>query len=93
EAPKGVMLCIINSLQYNSVWILEGPGEDVPAITHFFKNTFLDVTSFACPKEVTKERAPREKPFSTLTARFSGMCELTSLRLARTAPILFPKTG
>ncbi|MCE5252137.1 hypothetical protein LLG96_18200, partial [bacterium] len=43
-------------------------------------------------KEVTKEKAPREKPFSPFTARFSGMCELTSLRLARTAPILFPKT-
>ncbi|MCE5252161.1 hypothetical protein LLG96_18320, partial [bacterium] len=67
-------------------------GEDVPDNT-YFKKYFLDVTSFACPKEVTKERAPREKPFSTVTARFSGMCELTSLRLARTAPILFPKNA
>ena len=59
----------------------------------FLKNTFLYVTSFECPKEVTKERAPREKPFSPFTSRFSGMCELTNLRFARTAPILFPKTG
>ncbi|MCE5251626.1 hypothetical protein LLG96_15570, partial [bacterium] len=38
-------------------------GEAVPASTHSLRTLFLGVTSFACPKEVTKERAPREKPF------------------------------
>jgi len=55
----------------------EGMFKSKPGIQEN-KGLFAGSSFFACPKEVTKERAPREKPFSPFTARFSGMCELTT---------------